>query len=125
MNPRDAAKSTILVVEDEPLIRAHLIEAFEDAGFAVLEPADGDNAVRILEQNAPRVRALFSDINLPGSLDGVLLARLARRHWPWIAIVLASGRPKPDDLAMPENVRFFQKPYAINSVVGHVREVAN
>jgi CheY-like chemotaxis protein len=116
-------RSIVLVVEDEPLIRAYLVDAFEDAGFAVLDAADGDCAVRMLEQSAHRVCALFSDINLPGSMNGVLLAKHARRHWPWIAVVLASGRPKPEDLAMPANARFFQKPYAINSVVEHVLEL--
>jgi DNA-binding NtrC family response regulator len=119
------ARSIVLVVEDEPLIRTVLIDAFEEAGFTVLDASDGDHAVQMLEQNANRVCALFSDINLPGSMNGVLLAKHARNHWPWIGVVLASGRPKPDKSAMPENVEFFQKPYAISSIIQHVRELVD
>ena len=119
------ARSIVLVVEDEPLIRTVLIDAFEEAGFIVLDASDGDHAVQMLEQNANRVCALFSDINLPGSMNGVLLAKHARNHWPWIGVVLASGRPKPDKSAMPENVEFFQKPYAISSIIQHVRELVD
>jgi len=66
------------------------------------------------------VCVLFSDTNLPGSMNGVLLAKHARNNWPWIGVVLASGRGKPDESAMPDNAQFFQKPYAISSVVKHV-----
>jgi two-component system, response regulator PdtaR len=117
------ARPIVLLVEDEPVIRACLVEAFEDGGFAVLDAADGDGAVRILEQNACRVCVVFSDINLPGSLNGVLLAEHARKHWPWVRVVLASGRPKPDNFEISPGTRFFQKPYGINSVVDHVREL--
>jgi DNA-binding response OmpR family regulator len=124
MSPH-TARSIVLVVEDEPLIRACLIEAFQDAGFSVLDTADGDHAVRILEENAHRIFVVFSDVNLPGSMNGVLLAKHARAHWPWVDLVLASGRPKPENTAMPLGARFFQKPYAIASVVAHVRELTN
>jgi DNA-binding response OmpR family regulator len=113
----------VLLVEDEPVIRVWLIEAFQDAGFGVLHAADGDRAVQILERNAGRVCAVFSDINLPGSMNGVLLAEHARKHWPSVPVVLASGRPQPHNVAISSGARFFQKPYDINSVVDHVREL--
>ena len=122
MTSHDA--SVVLVVEDEPLIRLVLVEAFEEAGFEVLDAFDGDQAVGILEKNANRIRAIFSDVNLPGSMNGVLLARHTRMHWPWIGVVLASGRPKPEESAMPDNTRFFQKPYEVGAVVRHLREIA-
>jgi CheY-like chemotaxis protein len=121
--PPDNGRSIVLVVEDEPLIRTILVDAFEDAGFTVLDASDGDHAVQLLEQNAHQVCALFSDINLPGSMNGVLLAKHARNHWPWIGVVLASGRPKPEESAMPENAEFFQKPYAISAIVKHILEL--
>jgi DNA-binding NtrC family response regulator len=116
-------RSIVLVVEDEPLIRSILIDAFEEAGFPVLDASDGDHGVRLLENNAHRVCALFSDINLPGSMNGVLLAQHSRKHWPWIEVVLASGRAKPDSATMPENAEFFQKPYTVSSVVEHIRQL--
>jgi DNA-binding NtrC family response regulator len=118
------ASLVVLVVEDEPQLRIALADAFEDAGFTVIEASDGDCAVRILEQNANRVRAVFSDVNLSGSMNGVLLAKHARMHWPWIGVILASGRPKPDEGAMPENTRFFSKPYDLEAIVDHLRELA-
>lgn len=113
----------VLVVEDEPAIREWLVEAFEDAGFGVLDAADGDRAVQLLERNAGRVCAVFSDINLPGSMNGALLAEHARKHWPSLPVVLTSGRPKPQSPVLSSHSRFFQKPYDINSVVDHVREL--
>jgi two-component system, response regulator PdtaR len=117
------ARRVILIVEDEPAIRAWVVESFEDAGFNVLDAADGDRAVQILERNAGRVCAVFSDINLPGPLNGVLLAEHARKHWPWVPVVLTSGRPKPHNVAVPSDTRFFRKPYDISSVVDHAREL--
>jgi CheY-like chemotaxis protein len=121
---RDEVATVVLIVEDEPLVRLVVADALEEAGFTVLEAFDGDHAVRILEQNANRIRVIFSDINLPGSMNGVLLARHAAQHWPWIGVLLASGRPKPEDPAMPGNARFFQKPYSIREIVKHLRELA-
>src|SRR5277367_6503825 len=78
-----ATRSTVLVVEGEALMRLLVVQALTDAGFDVLETSDGDIAVRILERTASRVRAVVSDISLPSSMNGVLLARHTRTHWPW------------------------------------------
>jgi CheY-like chemotaxis protein len=117
--------SVVVVVEDEPVIRLLVTDTLEEAGFAVLEASDGDHAMRLLEDNANRVCALFSDINLPGSMNGVLLAKRARQHWPWISVVLASGRARPDDANMPARTRFFAKPYSLAAIVKHIREVVD
>jgi CheY-like chemotaxis protein len=119
-----ATRSTVLVVEDEALMRLLVVQALTDAGFNVVETSDGDIAVRILERTASRVRAVVSDINLPSSMNGVLLARHTRTHWPWIEVLLVSGRPKPDDSAMPENTRFFQKPYDVTDIGEHICDLA-
>jgi DNA-binding NtrC family response regulator len=119
-----ATRSTVLVVEDEALMRLLVVQALTDAGFNVVETSDGDIAVRILERTASRVRAVVSDISLPSSMNGVLLARHTRTHWPWIEVILVSGRPKPDDSAMPENTRFFQKPYDVADIVEHICDLA-
>jgi DNA-binding NtrC family response regulator len=119
-----ATRSTVLVVEDETLMRLLVVQALTDAGFDVVETSDGDIAVRILERTASRVRAVVSDISLPSSMNGVLLARHTRTHWPWIEDILVSGRPKPDDSAMPENTRFFQKPYDVADIVEHICDLA-
>jgi DNA-binding NtrC family response regulator len=119
-----ATRSTVLVVEDEALMRLLVVQALTDAGFNVVETSDGDIAVRILERTASRVRTVVSDISLPSSMNGVLLARHTRTHWPWIEFILVSGRPKLDDSAIPENTRFFQKPYDVADILEHICDLA-
>jgi CheY-like chemotaxis protein len=107
----------VLVVEDEPLIRIMLVDALEDAKFSALEAADGDHAIRLLEQHAPRVRAVVTDINLPGSTNGILLAKHAKAYWPEVHIVIISGLPRPDQFEIPDSVRFFQNPYNLEEIM--------
>ncbi|MBS0530792.1 MAG: response regulator [Proteobacteria bacterium] len=104
------SKPVVLIVEDEVLIRMEAIEMIRDAGFEVVEAADADEAVTILEARTDIV-ALFTDIQMPGSMDGLKLARAVRDRWPPIKILAASGNVKlsPDDL--PSGGQFLQKPY--------------
>jgi DNA-binding NtrC family response regulator len=116
-------RTTVLVVEDDALMRLVVADALTEAGFNVVETSDGDVAVQILERFSNRVRAVVSDICLPGSMNGVLLAHRTRTHWPWIEVNLVSGRPKLDDTALPTNTRFLQRPYDVTGVVEHVRDL--
>lgn len=103
-------KPTILVVEDEFLIRLDTVDRLEEAGFDVMEAGDADEAIHILETSA-EIRILFTDVEMPGSMDGFALARVARNRWPPIEIVVASGRRKPEETILPERSQFFGKPY--------------
>jgi CheY-like chemotaxis protein len=123
MSSSASGRSIVLVVEDEPLIRIMLVDALEDAGFSTLEAADGDHAIRLLEQLAPRVRAIVTDINLPGSTNGILLAKHAKAHWPEVHIVIISGLPRPDQFGIPGGVRFFQKPFNLEEIMQYIREM--
>jgi CheY-like chemotaxis protein len=107
---RRVAQPTVLVVEDDPLIRMMSAEALADAGLTVIEAETVDAALAILEDRAFEVAAIFSDIETPGAHNGIDLARKARRAWPQVPVVLTSGRrlPAPDVLAQ---VRFIGKPY--------------
>lgn len=111
----------ILVVEDDGLIRRHAAEAFDDAGFIVFEAGDAANALQILGVSGPRIDALFTDVNMPGAMTGLSLARHAHDHWPWMRLAVTSGFVRPAVAAMPESARFFPKPYDVNCVVDYFR----
>jgi CheY-like chemotaxis protein len=112
----------VLVVEDEFLVRLNTVLMIEDAGFDVLEAVDADQAIEILEVR-PDIHVIFTDIQLPGSMDGLKLAHAVRGRWPPIKIIATSGRVnlRTDDL--PEGGRFLPKPYGPDEIVGTLREL--
>jgi CheY-like chemotaxis protein len=101
----------VLVVEDEPILRLNAVDMLDDAGFEVLEAADADAALRLLEERAPEVAALFTDINMPGSMDGLALAKVVHERWPHIQPFVTSGRSRLHDAEIPDHGRFIAKPY--------------
>jgi CheY-like chemotaxis protein len=113
-------KAIVLVVEDEALIRMNAFHMLEDAGYAVLEAADADEAIRILESRSD-IRAVFTDITMSGSMDGWKLAHAIRGRWPPIHLIVTSGRNLKDKL--PANGRFVPKPYAPEHVTTVLREL--
>lgn len=100
----------ILVVEDEPLLRMMAADLIEEAGFIALEAANADEAIEILESRND-IRIVFSDIDMPGSMDGLLLAAAIRDRWPPIAVILTSGHVHVSEVALPNGGLFFSKPY--------------
>ena len=104
------AKSVVLVVEDDPLILIHSRIALEDAGYEVIAAADGEAA---LTEVAGRddLAALFTDIELPGAVDGVSVAEAMRLAHPTASIVVTSGKQAPGDGDLPDGGRFMAKPY--------------
>ncbi|WOI56094.1 response regulator [Palleronia sp. LCG004] len=100
----------VLVVEDEPILRMCAVDIVEDAGFEALEAADAQQAIDILEHR-PDIRIVFSDIDMPGGIDGVTLAAAIRDRWPPIGIILTSGYLMPDMRILPGQAVFFSKPY--------------
>jgi len=113
----------VIVVEDEPLIRMILAEALSDHGFDVIEAPHARQAVALLEADAGRVHALFTDVHMPGDMDGVALAHHARARWPWISVLVTSGRAYPEKSSMPEGARFIAKPYELSHVIRHIQEM--
>jgi CheY-like chemotaxis protein len=91
--------AVVLVVEDEPLIRMNAVTTIENAGIGVLQAASADEAIAILEA-CPDVRVVFTDVQMPGSMDGLKLAHFVRDRWPPIMIIATSGlvKVKDDDL---------------------------
>lgn len=100
---------TLLVVEDEILLRLDMADLAQRVGFSTREAASADEALAILETEQP-VPVLVTDINMPGELNGLALAHTVRQRWPSTVIVVCSGdeRPGPEDL--PRHTSFFAKP---------------
>ena len=111
MSPAYAARRpVVLIVEDDFLIRLHAAQIIEDAGFDVVEASNADQAIAFLEARSD-ITVLFTDIEMPGSMDGLKLAAAVKGRWPPIKIVATSGLVdvRWDDL--PEGGRFLPKPY--------------
>jgi CheY-like chemotaxis protein len=103
----------VLIVDDEPLIRMIAADALVEAGFSVVEAGSADHALELLKSR-PDVGILFTDVNMPGALDGIALAHLVHSAWPDIKIVVTSGRALP--AALPDDGKFLEKPYALSEL---------
>lgn len=100
---------TVLVVEDEPLQRMCLMDLVEEAGYAVAEASDADQALDVL-QSRPDIRIILADVDMPGSMDGLRLAALVRDRWPPIEIIVTSGRGIPQLETIPARAMYLPKP---------------
>ncbi|WNJ89066.1 response regulator [Bosea sp. 685] len=100
----------VLVVEDDTLIRMDAVAMIEDGGYEVIEAIGADEAVILLETRSD-IRVVFTDIEMPGSMDGLKLVHAIRQRWPPIVLIVASGRPQPAPADMPQDTVFLQKPY--------------
>jgi CheY-like chemotaxis protein len=122
MGTSAAKRPVVLVVEDEFLLRMNVAESIGDAGFDVVEAGDADEAIAILEVRAD-IHVVFTDIQMPGSMDGLTLARFVRGRWPPIKIVATSGFVNVSKDDLPEGGRFVPKPYRPEYVVATLREL--
>jgi CheY-like chemotaxis protein len=109
-------KPVILIVESEALIRMSAVHMVEDAGFAALEASNADEAIALLEVRRD-IRAVFTDVRMSGSMDGVKLARAIKGRWPPIHLLITSGSNAPEQGELPPNGRFIAKPYRPEEVV--------
>jgi two-component system, response regulator PdtaR len=105
-----AAHPLALVVDDEELLRLFAAGLLEEHGFEVMEAENAAAAVRVLESH-PDVRLLFTDIQMPGTLNGIDLAREVHARWPSVLLVITSGQRKPNRAEIPDDGRFIGKPY--------------
>ena len=116
------AKDLVLVVEDEALIRMSSADVIRDLGFEVIEAVDADHAISLLE-SVPGVTVVFTDIQMPGSMDGLLLAAVVRDRWPPIALLITSGKMRPASSDMPTGARFISKPYSPLELKGQLQSL--
>jgi CheY-like chemotaxis protein len=115
-------RPVVLIVEDEFLQRMNAAEMIGDAGFNVVEAGNADEAIAILE-GRPDIRVVFTDIQMPGSMDGLKLAQFVRGRWPPIKIVATSGFVNVGKGDLPEGSRFLPKPYRPEQIVAALREL--
>ena len=120
------SKSTVpfaLAVEDDPFVQMEIVEILQEAGFRCHSADDGDAAKEMLPLFAESITLLFSDVEMPGATNGFDLARHVAEHYPWIEIVIASGRRKPSEGDMPAKATFLAKPFSAQLVHNHLREI--
>ena len=115
-------KPVVLIVEDEQLLRMNAVEMVEEAGFEAIEASDADEAIRILESRND-IRAVFTDIQMPGSMDGLKLARAVRHRWPPLALIVTSGQTDIPETDLPSGGRFLRKPYKPVQIAATLREL--
>jgi CheY-like chemotaxis protein len=108
--------SVVLIVEDEDLVRMMAVDMLEDAGLAIMEAATADEAWAILESRSD-IGVLFTDIEMPGSMNGFALASRVAERWPHIRLVLTSGRSRPAPRDVPDHGKFVPKPYLADQVL--------
>jgi two-component system, response regulator PdtaR len=113
---------TVLVVEDELLIRTDVAGRLRDAGFTVFEAGHADEAIRILEARTD-IHLVFTDIDMPGSMDGLKLAAYVRERWPPIKLIVTSGHMAVEEGQLPKGGRFFPKPYEFEHVTSAIAEL--
>ena len=117
-----SAKIAVLVVEDEVLIRMDIADQLSDEGYQVFEAGTADQAIAVLEAE-PSIRLLFTDIDMPGSMDGLKFAAAVRDRWPPVKIVVTSGHRKVDIADIPDGGVFFSKPYQHGAVSASFRRL--
>jgi two-component system, response regulator PdtaR len=120
--PPGKFRPVVLIVEDDTLLRLLAVEVVEEAGYVALEAGDADEAVALLESR-PDISVLFTDVNMPGSMDGLKLAHAVRDRWPPIKILLVSGKVRLQPSELPFNSRFVVKPYRAAAMVEQLRSI--
>lgn len=113
----------VLVVEDEVLNRMDAVDIIEDAGFMVYEAASADAAISLMKKHSD-ISILFTDIDMPGTMDGLKLAAYVRDRWPPVTIIIASGAVSVEEAAMPVGSSFFAKPYVTSQITKALHEIA-
>jgi CheY-like chemotaxis protein len=117
-------KKVVLLAEDEFLVRLHAVHLVEQAGFEAVEAANADEAISILE--APKdIRTIFTDIHMPGSMDGLKLAHAVRKRWPPIELILTSEHFNIAKNKLPAQGCFFPKPYQDAAIIDALRHLGS
>jgi two-component system, response regulator PdtaR len=116
------SRQVVLIVEDEALVRTTAVDMIEEAGFQILEAANADEAILLLEVRRD-ITVVFTDIEMPGSMDGLRLAQAVRGRWPPIKIIATSGRCVVRDGDLPSGGRFLPKPYSFTQISSALMEL--
>ena len=103
-------KAVVLVVEDSTIIRMGAIDLVQSAGYEALEASNADEAIRILEARDD-IDLVFTDVQMPGTMDGIKLSHYIRERWPPVQLIVASGAAILEESSLPTGSSFFTKPY--------------
>ena len=122
MGLTEQKRPVVLIVEDDFLLRMDAADMIKAAGFEVIEAGNADQAIEVLEAR-PDITVVFTDIQMPGSMDGLKLARAVRGRWPPIKIIATSGQFDVGTEDLPEGGRFLPKPYSPTQITGVLREL--
>jgi CheY-like chemotaxis protein len=114
--------AVVLVVEDEMLLRMRAVDMVEDAGYTPVEAIDADEAVSILESRSD-IALMFTDIQMPGSMDGLGLAHAVHERWPPIKIIIVSGNLRRPEVDIPADSRFFGKPLQAREMIAEMQNM--
>ncbi len=114
----------VLIVEDEPLVRMMAADFVQDAGFDVMEAENADEAMDCLRDN-PDIAVVFTDIDMPGIMNGLELAHVVNRKNPRIGVIVASGHQQAAPCDLPPNAAFFQKPYDMREITSAIETMKN
>src|SRR3981189_50514 len=117
-----AGPPKVLVVEDEMMLRMRAVDIVEDAGLTPIEAVKADEALAILESRSD-IALLFTDIQMPGSMDGLKLAHAVHKRWPPIKIILVSGQLKLANIDIPADSRFFGKPLEARKMIAEMQSM--
>jgi two-component sensor histidine kinase/FixJ family two-component response regulator len=118
----EVSPSIVLVVEDELMLRMRAVDIVQDAGFEPIEAISADEAIAILESRDD-ISCLFTDIQMPGSMDGLKLAHVTHTRWPHIKIILVSGQIAVTEADKPEDSKFFPKPLEIEQMILELQDM--
>jgi CheY-like chemotaxis protein len=119
----EISEVAVLVVEDDELVRALAVEMVAAVGFRTYEAIHADDAMKLLEKHSD-IRIVFTDVEMPGTMDGVKLAHYIRHHWPPIQLIVASGHVRLVEQDLPIGTVFITKPYTFEYIADRLREVA-
>jgi CheY-like chemotaxis protein len=117
-------RNSVLIVEDEFLLRMEAVFFIEDAGFKTYEAGNAEQAIALLELHDD-IRVVFTHIQMPGSMDGLKLSHYVRKRWPPVTLIITSGLKRPLTADMPVESAFFGKPYHLVDLAAHFRAVLN
>jgi two-component system, response regulator PdtaR len=109
----------VLVAEDEELVRLYAVDLLAEAGYKVVDVASADAALEAMAEQ-PAIRVLFTDIQMPGKLDGIQLARRVHEQWPEVLLLITSGGRRPAKAEIADHGHFIAKPYLPSDVLNEI-----
>ena len=112
---------TILIVEDEILVRMVIADYLRECGYRVIEAGNAAEAIKVL-RSPERIDIVFSDVQMPGTMDGLRLVSLIRDRWPPIRLILTSGKALPAGETLPKDCTFIPKPYSLENLTDALRK---